>query len=284
MVTSPEKNASCRFVHQLLGNISARGCQPRGDVVKPQLFSNEERGVFRVPRERSNRDEFVQGVKDAPAHAGIVARSFQSPHHQLEGMRTTFVGGIGRGPIGYLTNTNDDRSEGFDVHATSITAREPQDVGGRVLSMRIVLGSDHAGYELKALLVTTLKEWGYEVLDVGTENATDSVDYPDFAEAVARCVVAGEAELGVVVCGSGIGVSIAANKVPGVRAALAHDATSARLAREHNHANVLCLGARLIGPPVAIDALEAWLQATPEQGRHLARIEKLDALDAQLSH
>jgi ribose 5-phosphate isomerase B len=83
----------------------------------------------------------------------------------------------------------------------------------------------------------------------------------------------------VAICGSGIGISIAANKVRGVRAALAHDATSARLAREHNHANVLCLGARLIGAPVAVDALEAWLKATPAEGRHLSRIGKLDALD-----
>jgi ribose 5-phosphate isomerase B len=145
--------------------------------------------------------------------------------------------------------------------------------------MRIALGSDHAGYDLKALLVRTLVGWDHEVLDVGTTNATDSVDYPDFGEAVGRAVAEGHAQLGVAVCGSGIGISIAANKVPGVRAALAHDATSARLAREHNHANVLCLGARLIGFPVAVDALEAWLNATPGEGRHLARVAKLEALD-----
>ena len=121
--------------------------------------------------------------------------------------------------------------------------------------MRVALGSDHAGYDLKALLVSTLTGWGYEVVDLGTGNATDSVDYPDYGEAVGRSVTDGRAELGVAVCGSGIGVSIAANKVPGVRAATAHDVTSARLAREHNHANVLCLGARLIGAAVAVDAL-----------------------------
>ena len=149
--------------------------------------------------------------------------------------------------------------------------------------MRIALGSDHAGYDLKALLVATLGEWGHDVLDVGTVNATDSVDYPDFGAAVGHAVAPGRAELGVAVCGSGIGISIAANKVPGIRAALAHDATSARLAREHNHANVLCLGARLIGPPVAVDALEAWLKAVPAQGRHLGRIEKLHGLDEHVS-
>jgi ribose 5-phosphate isomerase B len=145
--------------------------------------------------------------------------------------------------------------------------------------MRIALGSDHAGYDLKDLLASTLLEWGYEVLDLGAENAQDSVDYPDFGEAVGRAVSSGKADLGVAVCGSGIGISIAANKVPGIRAALVHDVTSARLAREHNHANVLCLGARLVGTSVAVDALEAWLKATPGDGRHLGRIEKLFLLD-----
>ena len=147
--------------------------------------------------------------------------------------------------------------------------------------MRVALGSDHAGFDLKALLVTTLTDWGHEVVDLGAANGVDSVDYPDYGSAVGHAVVSGRAERGVAICGSGIGISIAANKVSGVRAALAHDATSARLAREHNHANVLCLGARLIGAPVAIDAVEAWINATPGVGRHLGRIEKLDALDAR---
>ena len=145
--------------------------------------------------------------------------------------------------------------------------------------MKIALGADHAGYDLKTILVDTLREWGHEVVDLGTGNATESVDYPDFGSAVGHHVARGDADLGVAVCGSGIGISIAANKVPGVRAALVHDATSARLAREHNHANVLCMGARLIGPPVAQDALAAWLGAEPVEGRHLARVEKLSQLD-----
>ena len=148
--------------------------------------------------------------------------------------------------------------------------------------MRIALGSDHAGYDLKASLAASLVRWGYDVLDLGTSNAIDAVDYPDFGEAVGRAVASGDAELGVAVCGSGIGVSIAANKVPGVRAALVHDATSARLAREHNHANVLCLGARLIGAPVALDALGAWLEAIPGEGRHSHASTKLDALDQRV--
>ena len=151
-----------------------------------------------------------------------------------------------------------------------------------VESMRIALGSDHAGYNLKTLLKTTLIGWGYDVLDLGTDNASEPVDYPDFGAAVGRAVVSGDAELGVACCGSGIGVAIAANKVPGVRAAVVHDVTSGHLAREHNHANVLCLGERLVGTAVAVETLEAWLNATP-QPRHESRIEKLRELDYELA-
>lgn len=148
--------------------------------------------------------------------------------------------------------------------------------------MRIALGSDHAGYDLKVELASTLRDWGHETLDLGTDSADRSVDYPDFGAAVGRSVVAGDADLGLCVCGSGIGIAIAANKVPGVRAATAHDVTSARLAREHNHANVLCLGSRLTGSVVAEEALRAWLDATPGTGRHLERIAKITELDALL--
>ncbi len=148
--------------------------------------------------------------------------------------------------------------------------------------MRIALGSDHAGFDLKTVLAKTLADWGYDTLDLGTDNATDSVDYPDFGAAVGRRVVAGQCDLGVAICGTGIGIAIAANKVPGVRAATVHDVTSAHLAREHNHANVLCLGARLTGATVAIEALAAWLDATPGEGRHVTRIAKIDELDGKL--
>jgi ribose 5-phosphate isomerase B len=148
--------------------------------------------------------------------------------------------------------------------------------------MRIALGSDHAGYDLKSLLKSTLVEWGYDVIDLGTNSATEPVDYPDFGAAVGRAVVSGDAELGVACCGSGIGIAMAANKVPGVRAAVVHDVTSGHLAREHNHANVLCLGGRLTGPIVAVEAMEAWLKATP-QARHDGRIEKLRELDLELA-
>ena len=145
--------------------------------------------------------------------------------------------------------------------------------------MRVALGSDHAGYELKAHLVATLEQWGYDVVDLGTENGEDSVDYPDFGEAVGRAVASGDADLGVAVCGSGIGIAIAANKVAGVRAAVVHDVSSARLARAHNDANVVCFGARLMGPTTALDSLDAFLATGFDAGRHLRRIAKIDRLE-----
>jgi RpiB/LacA/LacB family sugar-phosphate isomerase len=144
--------------------------------------------------------------------------------------------------------------------------------------MRIALGSDHAGYDLKTLLKSSLESWGHDGLDLGTNNASEPVDYPDFGAAVGRAVVSHDAELGVAVCGSGIGIAMAANKVPGVRAAVVHDVTSGHLAREHNDANVLCMGGRLMGSVVAVETLHAWLSAQPES-RHRERIEKLRELD-----
>ncbi len=142
---------------------------------------------------------------------------------------------------------------------------------------RIAAGSDHAGYRLKTDLVAHLEAAGHEVIDLGT-HGTDRVDYPDFGAALGRAVASGEAELGLCVCGSGIGIAMAANKIAGVRAATVHDATSARLTREHNDANVVCFGERLIGPEVAKDALDAFLAASFEGGRHVPRVAKLDEL------
>lgn len=142
---------------------------------------------------------------------------------------------------------------------------------------RFAVGADHAGYVLKDLLADRLREQGHEVSDLGT-NSPERTDYPDYGAAVGRAVAAGTADLGVLVCGSGIGICIAANKIPGVRAATVHDVTSARLAREHNDANVVCVGERLIGPQVALDALDAFVAASFQQGRHTGRVAKIDAL------
>ncbi|HCW00955.1 MAG TPA: ribose 5-phosphate isomerase B [Acidimicrobiaceae bacterium] len=145
----------------------------------------------------------------------------------------------------------------------------------------IAVGSDHAGYALKEQLAGELRDLGHEVLDLGA-HSSERVDYPDFGAAVGRAVVGGDAELGLCVCGSGIGIAMAANKVPGVRAATVHDVTSARLTRQHNDANVICLGERLIGPEVASETLRAWLDAEFEGGRHTGRIDKLSDLDGSL--
>jgi len=143
--------------------------------------------------------------------------------------------------------------------------------------VRIAVGADHAGYGLKQALAEHLRATGHDVIDCGTYSA-DRVDYPDFGAAVGRAVAEGHADLGVCVCGSGNGIAMAANKVAGIRAAVAYDVTSARLARAHNDANVLCIGERLTGAEVAREALDAWLEASFDGGRHQARVAKLDAL------
>lgn len=138
----------------------------------------------------------------------------------------------------------------------------------------IVMASDHAGFELKELLKGDLTAAGHDVLDLGT-HSTASVDYPDYGRAAADAIRDGKAGRGVLVCGTGIGISIAANREPAVRAAVVHDVTSARLTRLHNDANVMALGARLIGPEVARDCLRVFLDTPFEGGRHAGRVAKL---------
>ena len=138
----------------------------------------------------------------------------------------------------------------------------------------IAVASDHAGFDLKEILKGDLQQAGYAVLDLGT-NSTASVDYPDFGAAMGEAIASGKAERGVLVCGSGIGISIAANRNLKVRAAVVHDVTSARLTREHNDANVVAFGARLIGAEVAREALKMFLKAPFEGGRHTGRVAKL---------
>jgi ribose 5-phosphate isomerase B len=144
--------------------------------------------------------------------------------------------------------------------------------------MRLALGSDHAGFLLKEEIKSHLAEAGHELIDVGT-NSTESVDYPEFGASVGRAVVAGDADFGIAICGSGIGICMAAGKIPGVRAATVHDVTSARMTRRHNDANVMCLGERFIGPQVALDAVDAFLAESFEGGRHARRVGKINELD-----
>jgi len=144
--------------------------------------------------------------------------------------------------------------------------------------MKIVLGCDHGGLQLKDTIAGALKTLGIEVVDVGTANE-DSVDYPDFAAKVAEAVSTGKVDRGIAVCGTGIGMSIAANKFPGVRAALCHDSFTARMSRLHNDANILVLGGRVTGVEVALEMLKQWIATPFEGGRHQRRIDKISDLE-----
>ena len=144
--------------------------------------------------------------------------------------------------------------------------------------MRIAIGSDHAGFSLRRAIEQKLRSMGHEVLDCGCDNE-ESCDYPEFGAAVGRKVASGECDRGIVVCGTGLGIAMAANKIKGIRAAVVHDAFTARMSREHNDANVLALGARVLDPDFALELVDLWLTTDFEGGRHARRVGKIDALD-----
>ncbi|RME37949.1 MAG: ribose 5-phosphate isomerase B [Thermoflexia bacterium] len=143
---------------------------------------------------------------------------------------------------------------------------------------RIAIGADHAGRSLKEEIIAFLQDAGYPVEDMGTYG-DESVDYPDYALKVARAVATGAADLGILICGTGIGMSIAANKVRGIRAAVATDCYMAQMAREHNDANNLCLGGRVVGPGLALEIVRTFLQSRFAGGRHARRVEKIRAAE-----
>lgn len=174
---------------------------------------------------------------------------------------------------------------------TLITPLAREEAERRNITLRIVneketrgravaIGADHGGYALKEELKDYLRDWGYVVLDQGTDS-TEAVDYPDFAEKVANAVVRGQAWCGIVIDSAGIGSCIAANKVPGARAALCYDRATARNSREHNDANVLSLGARLISSETAREIAAAWLETPFAGGRHQRRVDKIVAIEAR---
>jgi ribose 5-phosphate isomerase B len=140
---------------------------------------------------------------------------------------------------------------------------------------RIALASDHAGFQLKELVKSHLSSRGLQSVDLGTDSE-ESVDYPNFAHKLAEFLMKGEADLGVLVCGTGLGMSMAANRHPGIRAALCHDHFTASASRRHNDANVLVMGGRVIGPDLAKEIVDTWLDTPFEGGRHLARVERID--------
>jgi RpiB/LacA/LacB family sugar-phosphate isomerase len=155
------------------------------------------------------------------------------------------------------------------------------DQGSGGCRMRIVIGSDHAGFELKKFVSRLLEEENLAVIDIGSYN-TDPVDYPDYAEAIGLAILEGRADRGVIICGSGVGASVAANKLPGIRAGLCHDTYSARQGVEHDDMNVLALGARVIGPELARELVLAYVRAnfTGEE-RHRRRLAKIQALESR---
>ena len=147
-------------------------------------------------------------------------------------------------------------------------------VNNRGDKMKVAIGCDHGGLHLKEDIKSLLADGGYKVTDFGT-NSTDSVDYPDIAVPVANAVANGEFDRGILICGTGIGIGIAANKVKGIRAALCHDTFSAHASREHNNANILTMGERIIGPGLARDIVKIWLTTEFEGGRHERRVAKI---------
>lgn len=144
--------------------------------------------------------------------------------------------------------------------------------------MKVAIGSDHGGLDLKETVISVLKGLQIEVEDMGTHDKS-SCDYPDFAQKVANGVVAGTHDKGVLICGTGIGMSIAANKVPGIRAALCNEIFSAKMARAHNDANIMCIGARVVGPSVAEEIVKAFFTTEHEGGRHAGRVAKIHLLE-----
>ncbi|MGI6004522.1 MAG: ribose 5-phosphate isomerase B [Christensenellales bacterium] len=147
----------------------------------------------------------------------------------------------------------------------------------------IAIGSDHAGYELKRQVMDYLKEQGYELRDFGAYSL-ERTSYVLHASLVAQSVASGDCERGILICGTGIGISIAANKVPGIRAALCSDTYSARMTRQHNDANILCMGARVLGEGLALDIVDAFLDAQYEGGRHQERLNEIAALEKEVKN
>ena len=148
--------------------------------------------------------------------------------------------------------------------------------------MKIAIGCDHGGFELKNEIIKYLESENYEVKDFGTYS-TDSCDYPDIAQPVAEAVAAKEFDFGILICGTGIGIGIAANKVPGIRAALCSDTFSAHATREHNDANILTMGQRVVGPGLAIDIVKTFLNSEYQGGRHQKRIDKITEIEEKYS-
>jgi ribose 5-phosphate isomerase B len=226
-----------------------------------------ERDVRRAAR-NGTRELDVAGAVVTPSARDVAARSGVTLQGAKPGGST-----LARGRTGGASST---------PVAQAPTAPPPPGPSAAPVALAIALGADHGGVALRDAIAARLRELGHAVTDHGT-SGTASVDYPDYAIAVARAVASGAAQVGIMIDGAGIGSCMAANKVPGVRAALCYDVTTAQNAREHNNANMLTLGGGLIGPRLAIGIVETFLTTTFGGGRHAGRVAKIDALDATRS-
>lgn len=146
--------------------------------------------------------------------------------------------------------------------------------------MKIAIGNDHSAVDLKKEIITFVEGLGHETVNFGTDS-TESCDYPIYGEKVGRAVAAGEADCGILICGTGVGISLAANKVKGIRCGVCSDTTTAHLIREHNHANIIAFGARIVGTEKAKDIVKAYLEAEPMGGRHQARVDMISKMEEQ---
>lgn len=214
-------------------------------------------------------------------HRAVLAAQFPDHSHKIHALRI-FAGGL----------TGEDIADpyGGDIAAYHRAAAEIEEAILKIYASskeentvvagktRLAIGCDHAGVGMKRDIMAFVSELGHEIHDMGCDCVT-SVDYPDYAEKVAAAVAAGNYDLGILICGTGIGMSMAANKIKGIRAALCGDSFSARAAREHNDANVLCLGQRVVGPGLALDIVATWLGSAHLGGRHGRRVEKIMALE-----
>jgi ribose 5-phosphate isomerase B len=178
-------------------------------------------------------------------------------------------------PFGHSLDVYREAREEIDGAVQAIVARGIGE-GGR--NVRIAIGADHGGFQAKQAVIEHLRDQGLEVVDFGTDSE-ESCDYPDIAHVVAKEVSGGGFDQGILICGTGIGMSLAANKVPGIRAALCNDTYSARMAREHNDSNILCLGARVVGLGVMLDIIDTYVQGSFVGGRHKTRVDKIEKVD-----
>ena len=255
----------------------------------PQALGHEPAGVHVPPAQRDHDPERL-GPGQEPARppapqalSSPAARNARAMSSTGSGRSVIGTPGSGRSVTWPTPTRTGVRGSRATEPSVPFGPGEPpgRREGPRYASpMRIAVGSDHAGYLLKEFLAAHLAELGHEVDDLGTDSE-QAVDYPEFGAAVGRAVTEGRAQLGLCACGTGIGIAIAANKIHGVRAAVVHDVTTARLARAHNHANVVCMGGRIVGHEVAKDAIDTFLSTAPVGGRHEQRIEEIAVLEAR---